>query len=456
MAGSNQTHVFLSYSEDNEAFVEALARRLKDDARVSFWFRPWHAIPGRDIQTQMEEALYNAQSCAVFLGAGGLEGLLDEQMQAEIQALMDKAPGETPSHDILLGADKLEGSEHEQLRSIVQALGDKTPGQAQSYTVHFDSGELRGWQNEQMRAAIQARVEDDPTYRIIPVLLPGTTRPNRRDLPRFLRLYEPVEFRSSDDERAFKCLLSGILGIPPIEVEGFLEARNVPATDELPAAPVDRAELAAGAMPFEPQRVRPVEPSEYNLAVIRDLLIEAFDADDFRQIFYFSDNPKLKPVYKLLGPNDNLPNMAMQAITYCERHRGLPDLLDEVKRANPYQYDLFQDRLRHTTQPAPAEPADEARQFEPAHVNPDNPPIAAIRRLLLAVFQPELLRRFCQERRDFRPIVSQFGPGHGLEEMVDKVIDYCSNYLLWDVLLDEVARLNPAQYARFEPQLRQT
>jgi len=162
MTGQNLHHVFLSYSEENQDFVESLARRLQGDARLSFWFRPWHSKRGVPIQDQMEEALWEAQSCAVFISSGRVEG----------------------------------------------------------------------WQNQQMRAAIQARVEDEPGYRVIPVLLPGATRPSRRDLPRFLRLYEPVEFRTLDDERAFKYLLSGILGVPPIEVDGFVETE------------VDRARLA--------------------------------------------------------------------------------------------------------------------------------------------------------------------------------------------------------------------
>jgi hypothetical protein len=162
MTGQNLPHVFLSYSEENRDFVESLARRLQGDARLSFWFGPWHSKRGVPIQDQMEEALGQAQSCAVFVSSGRVEG----------------------------------------------------------------------WQSQQMRAAIQARVEDEPGYRVIPVLLPGATRPSRRDLPRFLRLYEPVEFRSLDDERAFKYLLSGILGVSPIEVDGFVETE------------VDRARLA--------------------------------------------------------------------------------------------------------------------------------------------------------------------------------------------------------------------
>src|SRR3712207_2753818 len=101
--------VFLSYAPENKDVVEALARRLRGDARLRFWFAPWHSIPGVPVQEQMEEALLQAQSCAVFISDG--------------------------------------------------------------------PGRLAGWQNEQMRAAIQTRVEDDGRYHIIPVLLPGTTRP---------------------------------------------------------------------------------------------------------------------------------------------------------------------------------------------------------------------------------------------------------------------------------------
>lgn len=146
-------HVFLSYTEENRGFVESLARRLRGDARLSFWFGPWHSIPGAPIQEQMEEALWQAQACAVFIS----------------------------------------------------------------------SAPIRGWQNEQMRAAIQTRVEDQVGYRVIPVLVPGATRPRARDLPPFLRLHEPVEFNKPDDEQAFRRLLAGILGIPPIQVEGYIQ-----------------------------------------------------------------------------------------------------------------------------------------------------------------------------------------------------------------------------------------
>jgi hypothetical protein len=79
--------------------------------------------------------------------------------------------------------------------------------------------------------------------------------------------------------------------------------------------------------------------------------------------------------------------------------------------------------------------------------------VAAIRELLRASFWPQELRRFCQDRAVFRPIVVSFSPAHGLDEMIDHVIDYCEIHLLFDELLAEVKLLNPRQYVRFEHQL---
>ena len=164
MTGQNPHHVFLSYSRENQDFVESLARRLQGDARLSFWFAPWHSIPGETVQEQMEKALWEAQACAVFI-----------------------------------------------------------------------SDQIKGWQNEHVRTAIQTRVEDETSYRVIPILIPGAARPKRRDLPRFLRRYETVEFQGPDDERAFKRLLAGILGMPPIQIEGYLQTERV--KEHLPPRP---------------------------------------------------------------------------------------------------------------------------------------------------------------------------------------------------------------------------
>ena len=55
--------------------------------------------------------------------------------------------------------------------------------QACAIFIGGDAPALSSWQNEQMRAAIQNRVEDDGSYRVIPLLLPGAARPQRRRRP---------------------------------------------------------------------------------------------------------------------------------------------------------------------------------------------------------------------------------------------------------------------------------
>jgi hypothetical protein len=54
---------------------------------------------------------------------------------------------------------------------------------------------------------------------------------------------------------------------------------------------------------------------ECDLAVLRDLLVDAFDPDGFCQLFFFSDNPRLKPLYKLLSPNATCPSLAWMRAT---------------------------------------------------------------------------------------------------------------------------------------------
>ena len=88
----------------------------------------------------------------------------------------------------------------------------------------------------------------------------------------------------------------------------------------------------------------------------------------------------------------------------------------------------------------------------------DQPPdynFAAIRELLTNAFSAQELRRFLQERPDFLPVLTEFGPKYALADMVDEVIVYCEKRDLMDQLLGEVRAYNPRQYERFEPRLRE-
>jgi CheY-like chemotaxis protein len=85
----------------------------------------------------------------------------------------------------------------------------------QTVAVFLGPSGIGPWENEEMRSALEERVRDK-SRRVIPVLLPGSSMPEREQLPRFLRRLTWVDFRGGiDDANAFHRLLSGIKGLPP-------------------------------------------------------------------------------------------------------------------------------------------------------------------------------------------------------------------------------------------------
>jgi hypothetical protein len=76
--------------------------------------------------------------------------------------------------------------------------------------------------------------------------------------------------------------------------------------------------------------------------------------------------------------------------------------------------------------------------------------LGVIHDLLTAAFTPPELRRFCNERSTFRPVVSQFPADASLNDMADTLIGYCERMVLLDELLDQVRQFNPRQYDRFK------
>lgn len=157
MPEPRRPHIFLSYSGDSEPFVESLALRLYGDARLAFWFGPWHSVPGEERLRDMEDAVATAEAAAVFIGP---------------------------------------------------------------------ARRLEAWQSEATRAALERRVEGSTSFRVIPVLMPGASRPRRGDLPPFLRRFEPVELRAANDEQAYARLLSSLLGVGPGQLPSHLRARE--------------------------------------------------------------------------------------------------------------------------------------------------------------------------------------------------------------------------------------
>ena len=87
--------------------------------------------------------------------------------------------------------------------------------QSATLAAFLGRGEIGPWQNEEIRSALDARSKDDH-YRVIPVLLPGTTLPEDSVIPRLLLRLGWVDFRAgTQDPYQFHRLLCGIRGVSP-------------------------------------------------------------------------------------------------------------------------------------------------------------------------------------------------------------------------------------------------
>lgn len=102
--------------------------------------------------------------------------------------------------------------------------------------------------------------------------------------------------------------------------------------------------------------------------------------------------------------------------------------------------------------PQPSQEPQPSTESLRSRIDPDNPPIGVIRRLLTASFTSDELRRFCMDNPRMRDVVNRFG-SHSLDDMVEAVIIYCRGDLLWDELLAEVKEIKPRQFARFKQEL---
>ena len=82
------------------------------------------------------------------------------------------------------------------------------------------------------------------------------------------------------------------------------------------------------------------------VAVVRDLLLAAFTADDLRRLVLYTSNPALRPLADEFGPGDSLAALVEKTIAYCQKRDLLAALLGDVQVVNPNQYARFVPRLR--------------------------------------------------------------------------------------------------------------
>jgi hypothetical protein len=141
----------------------------------------------------------------VFLSHAHVDAALVEMIgirlsdEAKLNVWLDRwvlIPGEHWQQKMAMGLD--------QARCCAVFIGTQTP---------------HGWFREEIERALNRQARD-PTFRVIPVILPGG---DYKLIDNFLELRTWVDFgQSIEDERGFHLLLSGIKGVPP--------GRYIPAT----------------------------------------------------------------------------------------------------------------------------------------------------------------------------------------------------------------------------------
>lgn len=82
--------VFLSYNSKDKADVERIAQRLKDDHDLNVWLDTWNLIPGEPWQEELEKALDDCKTVAVFLGSAGIGPWENEEMRVALDARVNK------------------------------------------------------------------------------------------------------------------------------------------------------------------------------------------------------------------------------------------------------------------------------------------------------------------------------------------------------------------------------
>jgi hypothetical protein len=182
-------------------------------------------------------------------------------------------------------------------------------------------------------------------------------------------------------------------------------------------------------------------------------LLDAFDRNSLATMFH----TRLDRDLNQIAPPGQFSVVVNDVIAAAEREGWLNDLVRAALEWAPNSEPLaaFARSLAPETEAqgkGPAAPSQPPTRSA-GRIDPDNPPVAALRHLLMEAFTPEELRRFCQDRPAFRPVVDRFGPGYGLDGMVDELLRYTETRLLWDELLDGVAQERPRQYERFAERL---
>ena len=150
-----------------------------------------------------------------------------------------------------------------------------------------------------------------------------------------------------------------------------------------------------------------IDPANIPFAVIRELLMSAFTAEEL--VILCHDDPELKPAVNLFGMNAGLADMVQELLTFCEKRMLWDNLLTGVKRVRPNVYASFESRLYQPAQGArtPSRPA----------------PSPAVLRQGLSRYDDVKLDEICMD--NFPEVYDRFSRGMRRDEKINLLLDHC-------------------------------
>jgi hypothetical protein len=84
-------------------------------------------------------------------------------------------------------------------------------------------------------------------------------------------------------------------------------------------------------------------PAQVNVAAVCDLIRAAFTVKDL--VRFCRDRPVFSPLQSRFGPNPSLEDVIDSLVEYCEKRLLFPELLSEIRMANPRQYERYLPQL---------------------------------------------------------------------------------------------------------------
>ncbi|MCA9649917.1 MAG: SUMF1/EgtB/PvdO family nonheme iron enzyme [Myxococcales bacterium] len=165
--------VFLSHTQEDEAVVEELAWRLKEEAELLPYLRRWGLTPGELVVPAIERAIESSATVAVFFGSGGGDAWRDQEsqlvliQQSERRVIPVLLPGAPPAsiEGLLRTRVGVDLAEADGFERLVAGITGRAPGLSTGFEPGAKLRRRLGKTRQEMKRSSQELARPTP-YRV--------------------------------------------------------------------------------------------------------------------------------------------------------------------------------------------------------------------------------------------------------------------------------------------------